>query len=69
MEEMQIKKICLANGDELEDASIALDKHEFVRAMSAGEVIPIEVEGKEILLNSEFIVSVEIRESRKLSAI
>jgi hypothetical protein len=66
---MQIKRLCLANGDEYENVSVTLNKDEFKKAISAGEVILIEAKSKEILLNSEFIVSAEVRESRKLSAI
>lgn len=66
---MQIKRLCLANGDEYENVSVTLNKDELKKAISAGDVILIEAKSKEILLNSEFIVSAEVGESRKLSAI
>jgi hypothetical protein len=66
---MKIKRLCIANGDEYEDVTIALDVDDLKIALLGGDLITIEVDGKEVLLNTEFIVSFEVEESRGLSVI
>ena len=66
---MKIGKLCIANGDEYENVLVELSMQEMIEAINKGEVIKIQYGGKQIALNSEFIVSFEIGESKSLSVI
>ncbi|MGV8149661.1 MAG: hypothetical protein ACLKAK_07135 [Alkaliphilus sp.] len=62
---MRIKKLCLANGDEYEDVEIKLAHEELKEAIQNREFIPIIWgEGKKVEINADFILSIEIRESK-----
>ena len=66
---MQIRMLCLANGDEYENVEIDLSVFEFEQVIKEGRFIIIKVAGKEVWLNTEFIISFEPRESRELAVI
>ena len=66
---IRIKQLCLANGDEYENVELDLSVLELKQAIREGGFIIIKVSGKEVWLNTEFIISFELRESRELSAI
>lgn len=66
---LNIKRLCLANGDEYEKVTLELTKDGIVEAIKSGDVMLINLNGKEIILNTEFIISVEIGESDKLKVI
>ncbi len=67
--ETNIKMLCLANGDCFENIVISMNEVELKEAIEEGKVITVEIDKKTIMINSEFIVSYEIRENQKLSSI
>jgi len=66
---LNVKRLCLANGDEYENITLKLTKEELMDAIKDGNIVVINLCGKEIVLNSEFIISIEIGESNKLKVI
>ncbi len=55
---MIIKEMYLATGDMYEDCLFKGNNYEFISQMKKGELISISVDKTEILINSDYIVSV-----------
>jgi hypothetical protein len=58
VKEIHIKSIALANGDLYEKALFVGSKDEFITKVNERELISITVDKTEIMVNSEFIISI-----------
>lgn len=56
--------MCLANGDCYENVTTDLKEKEFKNKIDKGEWVEIKQNNKKIVINSEFIISYEIGESK-----
>lgn len=56
--------LCLANGDYYENATTELQETEFRDKINKGEWVDIKQDDKKIVINSEFIISYEVGESK-----
>ncbi|CAL83902.1 hypothetical protein FDF29_06465 [Clostridium botulinum] len=61
---MFIKILCLANGDCYKNVTTDLEEIEFKNKIDKGEWVEIKQSNKKIVINSEFIISYEIGESK-----
>lgn len=61
---MFIKILCLANGDCYENVTTNMKEIEFKNKIDKGEWVEIKQNNKKIVINSEFIISYEIGESK-----
>jgi hypothetical protein len=59
MEGVRIKVLALANGDIYEDCKVDSTMDELLNAINESEFINIRCGNHEILINSEFVVSIE----------
>ncbi|OEH86217.1 hypothetical protein BHU72_11825 [Desulfuribacillus stibiiarsenatis] len=67
---MKIKHLCLANGDEYRDITVEMDEQQLLKAIDDEVFIKVTcTNGTQVLLNPNFVLSIEIGESRKLTAI
>jgi len=57
---MKIKKLCLANGDEYDDAETEFSINEFKKAISKGTLIEVRQQNKTIMINTAYIISLEL---------
>jgi hypothetical protein len=63
----EVKKICMANDDCYENATVDLNPDELKEAISIGEVVEVKCsDGKVVSINSAYIISYELADSAKL---
>jgi len=67
---LNIKKLCLANGDEYENVKMAAETlDQLTRMMAENTLVRVIVGERMIYINPEFIISLEVGGQRKLEAI
>lgn len=67
---LNIKKLCLANGDEYENVKVEAETLDlFKHMMDEKGLVKIIVDERTIYINPEFIISLEIGGHRKLEAV